>query len=167
MAKLTRQKARKEYVCSKCKKSIKKGEEYQKIIAMYKKPQIVCSDCKIARSELTSSEYYAWLFNLQDNLKIETIEDIEILLGEIENQKEELEEKYENIPEQLQDGNAGDILQDRIDNLGEVYNELDQIIEDIKYINKKNLTIEELKNLKNKLVKEKKNQLKEILYSIE
>lgn len=167
MAKLTRQKARKEYVCSRCKRIIKKGEEYQKILAMYKKPQVVCSDCKISRSELTSSDYYSWLFDLQDNFMIESIEDLERLLGEIENQKDELEGRYENIPEHLQDGNAGDILLDRIDNLEETYNELEEIIVEIKYINKNNLNEKDLEKLKNKLVKEKKEQIKEILYSIE
>ena len=61
----------------------------------------------------------------------------------------------------------GDILQDRIENLEETYNELDQVIEDIKYIYKKDLNEKELESFKNKLVKEKKEQIKEILYAIE
>lgn len=43
-------------------------------------------------------------------------------------QKEELEEKYDNIPEQLQDADAGCILQERIEGLEDAYNELENLI---------------------------------------
>lgn len=142
MAKLTKQKARKEYVCLKCNRTINIGEEYQKITAMYSKPKIVCCDCKVPRSELTSSEYYAWLYDLQDNMTIETLEDVQQILDDVEEQKGELEDKYYNIPEQLQDGEAGSILQERIDNLEEVYNELESIIDEIENIDESDLDTE-------------------------
>lgn len=128
MAKVLEQKARKEYICSKCKRTINIGEKYKKIVAMYRKPTVVCCDCKIARSELTTSEYYSWLYDFQDNINIETLEDAQEALEEIEAQKEELEEKYDNIPEQLQDADAGCILQERIEGLEDAYNELENLI---------------------------------------
>ena len=44
MAKLTKQKARKEYYCIKCNRIIKKGEIYQKILERFSKPRTVCID---------------------------------------------------------------------------------------------------------------------------
>lgn len=142
MAKLTKQKARKEYICYKCNRTIAIGEEYQKIVAMYRNPKTVCCSCKVPRSELTSSEYYAWLYDLQDNMTLETIEDMQQLLDDIEYQKSELEDKYYNIPEQLQDGEAGSILQERIDNLDEVYDELESIMSEIENVDESDLDTE-------------------------
>lgn len=131
MAKVLEQKSRKEYICSKCKRTINIGEKYKKIVAMYRKPTVVCCDCKIARSELTTSEYYSWLYDFQDNINIETLEDAQEALEEIEMQKDELEEKYDNIPEQLQDADAGCILQERIESLEEAYSEVEALINEI------------------------------------
>lgn len=127
MAKLTRQKARKEYECCKCKKMILKGDIYQKIVERYREPKTVCQNCVVPRSELTGSEYLSWLFDLQDNFEIESFDDIESLIENIEEQKDELEEKLSNIPEQFQDGEAATILQDRIDCLYDAICELEQI----------------------------------------
>lgn len=127
MAKLTRQKAQKEYQCCKCERKIQKGELYQKIIEMYRKPRIVCSDCVIPRSELTSSEYLAWLYELQDYLQIESPDDVQSIIETLEEQKGELEDKLYNMPEQFQDGEAGSTLQERIDNLDDAILSLEQI----------------------------------------
>lgn len=131
MAKVLEQRARKEYICSKCKRTIAIGEQYKKIVAMYSKPKIVCCDCKIARSELTTSEYYSWLYDFQDDISIESLEDAEQALEEIQMQQEELQEKLDNIPEQLQDAEAGCILQERIDGLEEACSELEALISEL------------------------------------
>ncbi len=127
MAKLTSQKARKEYICSKCQKTISPGETYKKITAMYSKPRIVCNDCKVPRSELTSSEYLAWLYDLQDTFEINDESDVESLSEELENQVSELQDRFDNIPESLQDGDAGTLLQERIDTLESAISDLEQI----------------------------------------
>lgn len=127
MAKLTKQKARKEYKCFKCNRKILKGEVYQKIIQIYRKPIFVCCDCVVPRSELTSSEYLSWLYDLQDNFQLESPEDVESLIENIEDQKYELEDRFSNIPDQLQEFVAGEILQERIDVLDDAIRSLEQI----------------------------------------
>lgn len=154
MAKVKEQKARKEYVCPKCKRTIAIGEQYKKIVAMYSKPKVVCCNCKIARSELTTSEYYSWLYDFQDNLNIESLEDVEQILEEIETQKDELEEKYDNIPEQLKDADVGCTLQERIDGLEDAYNEIENIVSDIEYLDN------------NEDIEEKFNEIIDVVNSI-
>jgi len=127
MAKLTRQKARKEYECCKCKKTISKGEIYQKITEMYSKPKIVCNNCVVSRSELTSSEYLSWLYELQDTFRFYSSDEVDELIGYLEDQKSELEEKLYNIPEQFQNGEPASILEDRIDGLDEAISQLEQL----------------------------------------
>ena len=158
MAKVLEQKSRKEYICSKCKRTINIGEKYKKIVAMYRKPTIVCCDCKIARSELTTSEYYSWLYDFQDNINIETLEDAQEALEEIEMQKDELEEKYDNIPEQLQDAGAGCILQERIESLEEAYSEVEALINEIENF--------EDEDIEDHDVMEKYNEIVEVINSI-
>jgi len=127
MAKLTRQKARKEYECCKCKKTISKGEIYQKITEMYSKPKIVCNNCVVSRCELTSSEYLSWLYELQDTFRFYSSDEVDELIGYLEDQKSELEEKLYNIPEQFQNGEPASILEDRIDGLDEAISQLEQL----------------------------------------
>ena len=65
---------------------------------MYEKTKIVCFGCEISRSEFTTSKYLAQLYDLQDRLQINSLDDVQELIDELENQKSELEEKYYNIP---------------------------------------------------------------------
>lgn len=129
MAKAYKQKARKEYTCSKCGRTINKGEEYYKIEAMYSKTKYRCLDCKPERSELTESEYYKWLWDLQDHLEerydLSTEEGKNELYNELENVRDELQDKLDNMPEQLQYAPTGEMLQERIDAIDDAMNELD------------------------------------------
>lgn len=129
MAQLTTQKARKVYQCSKCGRTIAVGETYYKIVERFSKPKCRCSDCRPARSELTSSDYLSWLYDLQDNLtdRFDFTEDgsKDELYSEIENMRDELQERFDNIPEQFQEGDAACTLQERIDSLDEALDELD------------------------------------------
>lgn len=158
MAKLTTQRARKEYVCSKCQKNISPGETYKKITEMYSKPRFVCNDCEVSRSELTSSQYLAWLYDLQDTFEINNSSDVESLSEELENQMYELQERLDNIPESLQDGDAGSLLQERIDELESAMFELERI--DFDDIEDKNENYEEL-------LEKKLDEAREILGSLE
>lgn len=131
MAKSTKQKARKEYKCNKCGAVINKGDEYYKIEAMYQSTKYRCCKCKPQRSELTSSEYLSWLYDLQDNLterydlRSESAKDE--LYSEIESQKDELEDRLNNMPEQLQYAPTGETLQERIDSLDSALDDLDNL----------------------------------------
>lgn len=130
MAKLTKQKSRKEYICQKCKHTIHVGEEYYKIEAMYAATKYRCLNCKPSRSELTSSEYLAWLYELKDNIDhydLRTEEGKDDLYTEIEQMKSELEDKLYNMPEQLQYAPTGEMIQERIDALDEALSDLDSV----------------------------------------
>ena len=129
MAKLYKQKARKEYVCNKCGSTINKGDEYYKVEAMYQRTKIRCIHCKPERSELTGSEYYSWLWDLQDHVAerydLRSEEGRDELYSELENMRDELQDKLDNMPEQLQYASSGETLQERIDSIEDALNELD------------------------------------------
>lgn len=131
MAKATKQKARKEYICNKCKCTINPGDFYFKITEMYSNPKYRCQNCKPQRSELTNSEYLSWLYDLQDNLteRYDLQEEFskDEIIQELENQKDELESRFDNIPEQLQYAPAGETIQNRIDSLDSAISELEAL----------------------------------------
>lgn len=135
MSNLSFQKARKQYVCNRCRQTINPGDMYYRIEMMYSPVQFRCQNCKPHRSELTSSEYLSWLYNFQDNLSnnydLHDYDSISEIISEIEDQKEVLEDKLYSMPEQLQDGEAGQILQDRISSLEDTINELDYLEEPV------------------------------------
>jgi hypothetical protein len=80
------------------------------------------------RSSLTQSEFLANYYDFQDNLEkdvldAETFEDLETIAenfaSEIESLASEQQEKLDNMPEQLQDSNSGEILRGRQEGLEE------------------------------------------------
>ena len=131
MAKCYSQKSRKEYTCSKCGKTISKGEMYYRIVENFRADRIRCCNCRPERSELTGSDYYQWLYNLQDHLsemfELDNEGAANDVISELEDQKSELEDRLESIPEQLRDGDAGTTLQERIDALGDAIDELENL----------------------------------------
>ena len=52
---------------------------------------------------------------------------VEELISNLENLRDTCQESLDNIPEQLQEGNSGQILQERIENLDGVISELENI----------------------------------------
>lgn len=148
MAKATKQKARKEYICNKCKCTINPGDFYFKITEMYSNPKYRCENCKPQRSELTNSEYLSWLYDLQDNLteRYDLQEEFskDEIIQELENQKDELEARYDNIPEQLQYASAGETIQNRMDSLDSAISDLEALdYPEKEEINKADYDIEE------------------------
>lgn len=131
MAKLKWQTARKEYTCGKCGCTINKGDNYYKVVAMYQGVRYRCAGCRPTRSELTESEYYKWLYDLQDNVNenydLRSEEGKDELYSELENQRDELQSRLDNMPEQLQYAPTGETLQERIDSLDDAINELDYL----------------------------------------
>jgi len=129
MAAIKRQQARKEYVCSKCGEKINVGDTYLKGSPFRQRPIIRCLKCGLEGYELSTSEYVRdigciiekWqeTFGINDS----TCDDISLNLEDI---KCDLEERLENIPEQLRES-AGETLQNRIDCIEDTINELSQI----------------------------------------
>jgi len=64
---------------------------------------------------------------LQDTFRFYSSDEVDELIGYLEEQKSELEEKLYNIPEQFQNGEPASILEDRIDGLDEAISQLEQL----------------------------------------
>lgn len=130
MAKIENLVARKEYKCSKCGKVIKKGDQYWKGIPFRRSPIIRCLKCGIYRWECSSSDYVQSVGRVCDcwqkdyELGESTAQEI---AEELTNILDECQDRLDNMPEGLQEGDTGQLLQERIDQLGDVINELEDI----------------------------------------
>lgn len=123
-------KSRKECVCGRCRKVIPVGSSYFRGDLNFSKPVIRCTECGLEGWEVTTSEYqlsvgeivYRWSNNYdadeagRDNL----VEDLE-------NIKSEVEDRFDAMPDSLQYGDTGMLLQERIDGLDAAINELYEI----------------------------------------
>lgn len=126
----------KSVVCSKCGNPISVGETYL-IATPYRMPAIIrCLKCGLKQYETSGSQYVrdvgAIVEEWQETYGTSdgTAEEI---ISALESIKDDAEESLENIPEQLQDGDAGSLLQERIDCLESVISDLEDICyEDIK-----------------------------------
>ena len=83
-------------------------------------------------SQLTRSEFLGTLYTIQDSVealvaKDSLHDDLESIINEIRTLGEECEEKRENMPEQLQDVGAGEILMERSEAMESWAPELDSI----------------------------------------
>lgn len=90
------------------------------------------SKVRPARSRLTQSSFLSQLYDIQDEgYYPDTAEDatstIEDLVSQLENLRDECQENFDNIPEQLQEAFAGETLTMRIDSLDDAINELESI----------------------------------------
>lgn len=94
------------------------------------------------RSQLTQSDFYSQLWEIEDNLAAEfeafrnNGEDAEELRSfcdeassEIEQLGEEQGEKHDNMPDQLQDSGTGELLQERADRCSDLSQELQSLLD--------------------------------------
>lgn len=81
------------------------------------------------RSQLTQSSFLAALYDIEDGLGEEmTEDDINLLVADLENLRDECECSLSNMPEQLQDSSeSGMLLQERIDMIGDWILEIESI----------------------------------------
>ena len=129
----TVQKSRKEKVCGRCGKTIPVGSKYFYIDFYSGRTAVRCENCGFKKSETTENYYLQQVYGLQENYEErlhnstgEDLEDIKSeLVDELETLKDECQERFDNIPEQLQDGDAGQLLQERIDSLDGVISDVD------------------------------------------
>lgn len=163
MAKCYEQKSRKEYKCGKCGRIINKGDKYFKIVEAFSHTRIRCENCKPERSELTSSDYLSWLWDLQDHFEerydLRSEEAKDEVMYELESQQCDLQERLDNIPEQLQYADAGTLLQERIEALGEAIMNIENLdfpdMEDDEY----KLGDEEKEDLSEEEIEQKEKEL--------
>jgi len=85
---------------------------------------------------MTGSEFLSTMYAIEDGdmqgVSIEAIEDdaqsvIEGITGQLEELRDETEEKHENMPESLYDSPVGEMLQSRYDSVEEMLGELEDI----------------------------------------
>ena len=132
MATLKQQKARKEYVCSKCGTEIHIGDQYLRFsLTRFQKPKILCLVCRPTRSQMTTSAFWGTMYAIEDEIGALTVDDfdglsdtVEGIVGQLEELRDEQEEKRDNMPEGLQDGEIGELLQERYDEVDEMIIEL-------------------------------------------
>ena len=130
MAKIEKPVARKEYKCSKCSEVIKKGDQYWKGISFRRLPIIRCLKCGIYRWECSSSDYTQSIGRICDcwkddyELGVDTAQEI---ADELTNIQDDCQDRLDNMPYGLQEGDAGQLLQERIDTLSDVIRELESI----------------------------------------
>lgn len=137
MAKVITRVARKDYP----DQGIKKGDTYYQW-QLFKQP-LRRSKTPPRRSQLTGSEFLGTVYDLEDRIAEAKADDglpeeIDSIKSEFEQLRDDTQEKLDNMPEGLQQGDTGNLLQERIDALDAVISELDNIDADLE--NKDNET---------------------------
>lgn len=96
--------------------------------------QPIYSKTKPRQSQLTNNSFKQELYSIQESVEDFSTEDpdevgefVEELISNLEELRDTCQESFDNIPEQLQEGNSGQILQERIENLDDVISNLENI----------------------------------------
>lgn len=121
MGKVTKiAKSRKEFKCSKCGSVILVGSTYYRGSLNFAHDIIRCSKCKLEPWEVTTSDYRKSvgeiLYKWSENFGVEE-ETAEQIAEELESIRDDLQDRLDNMPEGLQEGDTGQLIQERIDNL--------------------------------------------------
>lgn len=130
MAKIKTIKARKTFTCGKCGKEVKPGDTYKRGILNFSHDKIRCMECGLQYYEVTTSDYiyrigefvHHWTENYGSSSDM-----VDDTVSELESLRDELEERLDNIPEPLQEGNSACILQERIEQLESVVADLENL----------------------------------------
>lgn len=135
-------KARKDQgTCGHCGCALKAGDPYtywEFRISMGKsfgtRRMVRCAQpaCQPKPKDLTQSEFWIAVYDLQETVfQGETVEDLESQVEEVKTQiediRDELQGKLDNMPEGLQQGSTGELLQERIEAMEELINGLDAV----------------------------------------
>jgi len=115
--------------CDICGEPLIVGEKYKSVWNYYNSwdMHLGCYN-KCPRSRWESSEYRGQVYDIQDSFDRE---DVDGLLSQLEDLKSEQEDKLENIPEQLRDGNAGSTIQERIDAIDDAISNIESLRDDM------------------------------------
>ena len=123
-------KSRKEYKCSRCHEVIPSGSPYFRGDLNFSKPIIRCTECGLESWEVTTSEYQLAVGEIVVRWKDSYSPDEQgrdDIVSELESIRDDTQDKYDNMPEGLQQGDTGCLLQDRIDCLDSAIDELNNI----------------------------------------
>ena len=130
----TVKKARKEWKCDKCGDAIHKGDPHCWWEFNFGPKVIRCSksECQPKPADLTQSAYFQELYDIQAFIFTGgTAEDLtaekDDIVDRLSTLRDEQEEKRDNMPEQLQDSEVGELLQQRYDELDEAVSSLEAV----------------------------------------
>lgn len=125
------QKSRKEYKCNKCRQLIPVGSKYFKGEINFGSTIIRCAKCGLQSWEVTTSDYILSVgeivYNWRDNYSLSDDDVVDQIADALEDVRNDQEERYENMPENLQSSPDGELLQERIDALDSVIDDLQSI----------------------------------------
>lgn len=126
---LTKSNRGKEIKCSKCGKAITAGMKYLKATPYHRADIIRCISCGLKSWETSGSDYVQTIGSICDDWRNSGVYDgrAEEIAEELEELKDTQQESLDNMPENLQYGSTGEMLQERIDELDGVIDELNQI----------------------------------------
>lgn len=124
------QSARKEWKCGRCGAAIEKGMSYYRGEVNFGPTFVRCTKCKLESWEVTSSDYqrevgeivYRW----KQNYGV-TEDTIDAIVSDLETIRDDCQDKLDNMPEGLQEGEVGQLLSDRIDQLDAAIDDLGNI----------------------------------------
>lgn len=136
-------KSRNEYLCLKCGNIIPVGSPYYKGVLFRRRPIIRCTKCGLKSYEVTTSEYVMTIGRLVEDWETDYgISDgtIDGIIDALQEMLDTCQENLDNIPEQLQEGDAGQLLQERID-------ELESAIDELGYANWNDILVKGYDNL--------------------
>jgi|GEM_PF-2813632 len=116
---------------------INKGESYWTWSFMY--GGTYYSKTQPKRSQLTSSEFLSTVYGIQEEMDEWNTEDtdnvsefVDDIKSRLEELRDETQDKLDNMPEQLQESDTGQLLQERIEALENAINEFD-CLDDLEY----------------------------------
>jgi Zn-dependent M32 family carboxypeptidase len=134
------EKSRVPHKCGKCGCTVEKGQPYvywtKRVgfgrISGVKYTRCSKQECYPKQSELTSSEFYSAWESIKENVDFSaatTIDEMESCVSdavnEISSLRDETQSKLDSMPEGLQQGDTGQLLQQRVEALEEVISNLE------------------------------------------
>ena len=122
--------ARKQWKCGRCGATIEKGMPYYKGEVNFGPTFVRCAKCKLESWEVTSSDYqlavgeivYRWRENYGAS-----DDTLDSLVSDLETLRDDVQDRLDNMPEGLQEGEVGQLLSDRIDQLDTAIDDLGNI----------------------------------------
>lgn len=170
-------KSRKECKCSKCREVIPVGSTYFRGVINFHPDIVRCSKCGLKAWEVTTSDYLLAVGPILNEWQKSGM-DYESINEELSSIRDDLQDRLDNMPEQLQESDTGQILQERIEGLEAACDELDSIDYDSIFSDKiaelidredaseENLTDEEREQVEEATQEEITSQIEEALQNV-
>lgn len=158
--------------CSACGAPIKAGDPYVWFQFRFQAKTVQCAkpQCAPKPADLTRSEYQRAIYALHENaFDGSTLDDLitqrEGAVSALEELRDETQEKLDNMPEGLQQGDTGQLLQERIDALESALADLENVeMEELEA--EEGETEEALQTRKDQQLENVRSELNEVLSNL-